>query len=56
MGQVRNHFKFRKSLGDLSGLKVAHDVDDFVEGQDTILVLKDSKILENEGIFFILTI
>ncbi len=34
---------------DLRGLKVAHDADDFVEGEDVILTLKDNRILDGEG-------
>ncbi|WWC94765.1 hypothetical protein V866_001614 [Kwoniella sp. B9012] len=33
---------------DLSGLKVGHDVDDFEEGEDVILTLKDNRILEGD--------
>ncbi|WVQ67101.1 uncharacterized protein L199_005295 [Kwoniella botswanensis] len=33
---------------DLSGLKVGHDVDDFEEGADVILTLKDNRILEGD--------
>ncbi|WWD19575.1 hypothetical protein CI109_104036 [Kwoniella shandongensis] len=33
---------------DLTGLKVAHDADDFEEGQDVILTLKDSRVLEGD--------
>ncbi|KAF8952187.1 hypothetical protein BGZ52_007569 [Haplosporangium bisporale] len=32
----------------LSGLRVGHDLDDFGEGEERILTLKDSSILENE--------
>ncbi|KAG0038780.1 hypothetical protein BGZ82_010843 [Podila clonocystis] len=32
----------------LSGLRVGHDMDDFGEGEERILTLKDSSILENE--------
>ncbi|KAF9580935.1 hypothetical protein BGW38_002224 [Lunasporangiospora selenospora] len=32
----------------LSGLRVGHDVSDFAEGEEKILTLKDSTILENE--------
>ncbi|KAF9099428.1 hypothetical protein BGX23_002446 [Mortierella sp. AD031] len=32
----------------LSGLRVGHDMDDFAEGEERILTLKDSTILENE--------
>jgi U4/U6.U5 tri-snRNP-associated protein 1 len=34
---------------DLAGLKVAHDMDQLVEGEEKILTLKDSRILDNEG-------
>ena len=34
---------------DLAGIKVAHGQQDFEEGQDTILTLKDSRILDDEG-------
>ncbi|TFK28118.1 SART-1 protein [Coprinopsis marcescibilis] len=33
---------------DLAGLKVSHDFDDLGEGEDRILTLKDSRILDNE--------
>ncbi|WWC71951.1 uncharacterized protein I206_105910 [Kwoniella pini CBS 10737] len=33
---------------DLSGLKVGHDVDEFQEGEDVILTLKDGRILEGD--------
>ncbi|WWC64651.1 uncharacterized protein I303_107262 [Kwoniella dejecticola CBS 10117] len=33
---------------DLSGLKVGHDVDEFQEGEDVILTLKDNRILEGD--------
>ncbi len=36
-------------LGDLEGLKVAHDMEALDEGEEKILTLKDSRILENEG-------
>lgn len=35
-------------VGDLSGLKVAHDAEEFEEGEH-ILTLKDSRILDGEG-------
>lgn len=35
--------------GDLEGLKVAHDFEEMGEGEDRILTLKDSRILDNEG-------
>jgi U4/U6.U5 tri-snRNP-associated protein 1 len=34
---------------DLVGLKVRHGVEDFEEGQDVILTLKDGKVLEDDG-------
>ncbi|KAK4053274.1 hypothetical protein OIO90_004048 [Microbotryomycetes sp. JL221] len=34
---------------DLAGIKVAHGQDDFDEGEETILTLKDSRILDDEG-------
>lgn len=36
-------------IDDLSGLKVSHDLDELVEGEEQILTLKDSRILDNEG-------
>jgi U4/U6.U5 tri-snRNP-associated protein 1 len=34
---------------DLRGLKVAHGEQDFEEGEETILTLKDSRVLDDEG-------
>ena len=34
---------------DLKGIKVAHDADDFAEGEEVILTLKDNRILDGEG-------
>lgn len=34
---------------DLRGIKVAHGQDDFDEGEETILTLKDSRVLDDEG-------
>lgn len=34
---------------DLAGLKVGHGLEDFQEGQDVILTLKDNKVLEDGG-------
>ena len=39
-------------LEDLEGLKVSHDLDGLEEGEDRILTLKDSRILDNEGSCF----
>lgn len=36
-------------LEDLEGLKVGHDFDELGEGENRILTLKDSRILDNEG-------
>lgn len=36
---------------DLKGIKVAHDQDDFEEGEETVLTLKDSRVLDDEGMF-----
>ncbi|BGO94005.1 hypothetical protein NBRC10512_003638 [Rhodotorula toruloides] len=33
---------------DLAGLKVAHDADAFGEGEDVVLTLKDSRVLDDE--------
>lgn len=34
---------------DLEGLKVAHGADDFQEGEDVVLTLKDSRVLAGDG-------
>lgn len=34
---------------DLSGIKVGHGQDDFEEGEETILTLKDGRILDDQG-------
>ena len=33
----------------INGLKVNHDFEELDEGEDRILTLKDSRILDNEG-------
>jgi U4/U6.U5 tri-snRNP-associated protein 1 len=33
----------------LAGLKVSHDLDELAEGEEQILTLKDSRIIDNEG-------
>lgn len=38
-------------VGDLVGLKVSHDFDEMDEGEARILTLKDSRILDNEGMW-----
>ena len=40
------------ATGDLEGLKVAHDFEELGEGEDRILTLKDSRILDNEGMSY----
>lgn len=35
--------------GDLKGLKVAHGAEAFEEGEEAVLTLKDSRILDDEG-------
>lgn len=39
------------ATGDLEGLKVSHDFTEIGEGEARILTLKDSRILDNEGLF-----
>lgn len=39
------------TTGDLEGLKVSHDFAEMDEGEARILTLKDSRILDNEGLF-----
>jgi U4/U6.U5 tri-snRNP-associated protein 1 len=34
---------------DLTGLKVGHGAEEFLEGEDIILTLKDSRVLAGEG-------
>ncbi|KAI0784257.1 SART-1 family-domain-containing protein [Abortiporus biennis] len=41
-------FQEEYSEKDLEGLKVSHDFEDMGEGEDRILTLKDSRILDNE--------
>lgn len=40
---------FIRLAEDLTGLKVSHDLDALEDGEDRILTLKDSRILDNEG-------
>ena len=35
---------------DLEGIKVSHDFEGMEEGEARILTLKDSRILDNEGV------
>ena len=37
------------SARDLAGIEVQHGEEEFVEGQDVILTLKDSRILDEKG-------
>ena len=39
------------TVEDLEGLKVSHDFEAMEEGEERILTLKDSRILEDEGMF-----
>lgn len=34
---------------DLEGLKVTHGAEEFESGEDVVLTLKDSKVLEGDG-------
>lgn len=43
------------AAGDLAGLKVSHDFEELDEGDDRILTLKDSRILDNEGLSCLLS-
>lgn len=54
--KVRNYSLFVEliltivaSIEDLEGLKVGHDFEELGEGENRILTLKDSRILDNEG-------
>lgn len=49
--QAEEEARLKEAYGekDLSGLKVAHGADDFEEGRDVILTLKDSGVLADEG-------
>ena len=38
------------ATGDLEGLKVSHDFTEMDEGESRVLTLKDSRILDNEGV------
>lgn len=39
------------TTGDLEGLKVSHDFTEMGEGEARVLTLKDSRILDDEGLF-----
>jgi U4/U6.U5 tri-snRNP-associated protein 1 len=39
------------ATGDLEGLKVSHDFTEMDEGEARVLTLKDSRILDNEGLW-----
>lgn len=41
---------------DLEGLKVAHGAEDFQDGEDVVLTLKDSRVLEGDGKYCISSI
>ena len=38
---------------DLEGLKVTHRAEEFQEGEDVVLTLKDSRVLEGDGEFIV---
>lgn len=39
-----------KKNKDLAGIRVAHDFGDFIEDRETILTLKDTYILDKDGV------
>lgn len=39
------------TTGDLEGLKVSHDLTEMDEGESRVLTLKDSRILDDEGVY-----
>ena len=39
-----------RTAGDLEGLKVSHDFTEMGEGEARVLTLKDSRILDDEGL------
>jgi U4/U6.U5 tri-snRNP-associated protein 1 len=43
-------------LEDLHGLKVAHDLEEMADGDEQILTLKDSRILDGQGRCGVLTL
>ncbi|PVG04430.1 SART-1 protein [Serendipita vermifera] len=45
--EMDNQFQASYGEEDLVGLKVSHDIDGLVEGEEQILTLKDSRILED---------
>ncbi|KAF9164360.1 hypothetical protein BGX21_001590 [Mortierella sp. AD011] len=46
--EMDDAYQAEYSEDQLSGLRVGHDMSDFLEGEERILTLKDSTILENE--------
>jgi U4/U6.U5 tri-snRNP-associated protein 1 len=48
-GGLRKPHNADNNAGDLEGLKVSHDFEELAEGEGRILTLKDSRILDNEG-------
>ena len=42
------YFSQKYTSNDLSGLRVQHSIEEFKEGQQVILTLKDRKILQND--------
>ena len=50
VGHLDNdHWSLIASVGDLEGVKVSHDFGGMNEGEAPTLTLKDSRILDNEG-------
>lgn len=47
--EERDRDAMRYGENDLAGLKVGHGLEDFEEGKDVILTLKDNKVLEDGG-------
>ncbi|KAL8292629.1 hypothetical protein RQP46_001241 [Phenoliferia psychrophenolica] len=46
--RIEEEGKIGYGEADLKGIKVAHGQDDFEEGEETILTLKDSRVLDDE--------
>lgn len=50
ISRVYSTFSITSLVEDLVGLKVSHDFEEMVEGDARILTLKDSRILDDEGV------
>lgn len=46
---VSSAYNAHPTIEDLAGLKVSHDFEAMDEGEERILTLKDSRVLEDEG-------